>query len=49
LVKWFYRHLEYYFLGEDDKLTRQRTLNDKPFRTIKLSREFCPNTKVLII
>jgi len=36
-------------LEEDDKLSRQKTLNDKRFRTIKLSREFCLNTKVLII
>jgi hypothetical protein len=36
-------------LAEDDKLSQQKTLNDKLFRTIKLSREFCLNTEVLNI
>ena len=43
LPKWPYCH------GEDEKLSQQKTLGNNLLRNIKLSRDFCLNTKGLII
>jgi hypothetical protein len=49
LPKLFYYLEEDCFLIEYDKLSQQKTLVINQLRDIKLSREFCLNTEVLII